>query len=480
MLPVRVFDLARLRVGRGTLGGPLAWEPYPWFSTVRALAATDDGGALIAGAAGLSRMAPGLERCTWRDDGEPLVDLAHGPAGTLGAGEDLCFWPRLGAPGRRCPPDQVGLYAAPCVVRWHPTQPRAAVTDELGQIVVVSLARGEPALERVVGDVPTIGGVAWDPSGRALAIAGARDQRTMAWLWTEEQGLRELPPLPVREDHGTNCAVAFAPRTGELYAFHGALLLVLDGGAWRTVLDIGDYFPSSGRALEFTASGRPIGSALEGAQIFDLDPAAVTWYRPAGLSIRASLGSPCCAVAGERLLFGTTEGLLVERDGGDRFCWGVPAPWAFRGAINLAPDASAVAIADGFDRVTVWHLTRAETPVKVRSWEAVDVEAWWHRSSAGLLIRRLGEWWRLDRGEDEQGCDDPARGVPDSEFLAPGPRSRERAGWTVTAEAPREVLGPEGECVPLTSLGLYKVHDAAFSPDGELVIVGEATLPERE
>lgn len=75
--------------------------------------------------------------------------------------------------------------------------------------------------------------------------------------------------------------------------------------------------------------------------------------------------------------------------------------------------------------VTLWHLARDTRPVRVRTWEAVEVEHAWHRSSSCLQISgssseyvAINDWCDLDVGEGEPGYPEyRARRIPDREFL---------------------------------------------------------------
>lgn len=486
--PVRIFDIERLAVGRGIAGEALSWSPYPWFSDVRALAALEDGGCLVAGRAGLSRLDAEMTRCTWRDDTEALVDLDRGPGGLLAAGDNLCFWPDFGADVRRGAPAELGLSAAPERVRWHPDGTRAAVADALGQIVLVTLHAGEARLERVLGDVPEVTGLAWDPTGRTLAIAGVFGDRAAVWRWTADGGLRRLPLEPSTAEGPSRAAVAFDPHGGRLHVFHGTEFVRIIDERTERIADLMDVFPSSGRWLDASSDAVLIGSASDGVHVVKGGlPTSAQWYT-SPVSIRVYMDSPCGARVGDRLWLGTDEGLLVARSldsAAAQFCFGVPLAEHVRGISTLAPDLSAIAFASGYDRVTLWHLARDSRPVRVRTWEAVDVEHAWHRSSSCLQISgssseyvEINDWCDLDVGEGEPGYPEyRARRSPDREFLA----RKSSTGWfrIRIAGDSIELKSRWGELVRLQGTGLTRVFDVGRMPSGELLIVGASTRPRR-
>ena len=479
MFEVRVHDIDRLRVARAQVGQPPAWSPFPWFSSVNAVAGLPDGTVAVGGAAGLTRLSADLRRCLGRDDSEALRDLQRGVLGLLGAGErHVCLWPNLDRPARRIEPAAVGLFGAPVRVRWHPDQRRAAIVDERGQIVVISVQRsGEVQPEAIVGDVPHVDGVTWHPSGRTLVIAGADDKGARLWSWSAEDGLAPIALPRVAKDA---CAVAFHPRTHAMHVVYGRQRLA-QGGWGEPLVPLGELstWPTDGRLLEFTGDSVLLGTAGDGLHIWDRG--AHTWYHP-GISLRIHCDDPCFCIAGDRLLLGTQEGLLVStalnnvarpsRDGAEMFSFGVPRLADIEGPVDLAPDASAVALASGTDRVTVWSLERPERPVTVRTWGLVGVRHEWLPSAARLQIlfgdKSLEEWTRLDRGEGDRGT---LHAPPDD---PPPPPEQPAHGWQLAALEPgRCVLrDPDGQLHPHDLPDLPQLLGAAWARSGDLVILG--------
>lgn len=482
MFEIRVHDIDRLRVARGQPGQALAWSPTPWFAGVHALAALADGAIAVAGPAGLTRLSADLRRCLGRDDVEPIHDLDHSDRGLLGAGaRHLCLWPDGAGPALRFDPTALGLHGPPRRVRWHPDRRRAAVADELGQIVVVVVHGHEVRPASIVGDVPHVDGLVWHPSGRTLVVGGRDDAGGRVWAWTVDDGLVPLA-VPADDERDTTCAVAFHPRTGALHVVRGRQRLA-QGGWGEPLIPLGEpaMWPTDGRFLEFTAADLLLGSAGTGVQIWD--HGVHTWYHPA-LSERIHLDAPCCCIGGERLLLGSAEGLVVATDlatavrpnhrgpnnrGREAFAWGVPPVDQVDGAIDLAPDGAALALASGTDRVTVWGLDRAERPVAVRTWDRAGVHHRWDPSGS-LEIRcgdeRVDVWARLDRGD---GDDDDAAPAA----LADAPADAPPHGWQLAELAPGCLVlrDPAGRLHP-QDMPPLQILGAAWARSGDLVIVG--------
>lgn len=483
MFEVRVHDIDRVRVARAGPGQPLTWAPFPWFSSVRAVAGLPDGTVAVAGAAGLTHLSADLRRCLGRDDGEPLVDLQRSVIGLLAAGEHhVCLWPAPDRPPVRLEPAALGLYGAPRRVRWHPDQRRAAVADDRGQVVVITAQRGgELKPEAIVGDVPLVDGLTWHPSGRILVIAGADDQGARLWSWTAEDGLAPIP-LPITAQ--VACAVAFHPRTRAMHIVLGRQRLA-QGGWGEPLVPLGEQsaWPTDGRLLEFTADeGVLLGTAGDGLHLWDRG--AHTWYHP-GISLRIHCDEPCFCVAGDRLLLGTSEGLLVstalatvarpKRDGDEVFSWGIPRLDAAEGPVDLAPDGSALALASGFDRVSVWSLERPERPVTVRTWERAGIRHEWDPVAPHLKIlfghKLLDEWTRLDRGEGDRGVLDQPTDLP------PAPPGDPAHGWQLAALDPERLVlrDPAGRLHPQDLPGLRQLLGVAWARNGDLVLVGASS-----
>lgn len=475
---VRVHDIDRLRVARGQPGEALAWSTMPWFSNVRAVAGLADGTVAVGGDAGLTRLSADLRRCLGRDDSEPLTDLQRGAPGLLGAGtQHVCLWPSPDKPALRWEPSAFGLYGPPRRVRWHPDQRRAAIVDERGQIVVVAVQRGEVRPEAIVGDFDHVDGVTWHPSGRTLVIAGADKSGARLWAWTPEDGTSDIA-LPTAR-LSVACAVAFHPRTRAMHVVLGRQRLA-QGGWGEPLVPLGEpsAWPTDGRLLEFTSEdGVLVGTAGDGLHVWDRG--AHTWYHP-GISLRIHCDDPCFAIAGDRLLLGTSEGLLVStaltsvgrpnRSGAEVFSWGVPRLATAEGAVDIAPDGSALALANGYDRITVWSLAREARPVTVRTWAHADVHHEWDPSGAALKIFRgveqVAEWSRLDRGEGDPGSTLP----PDD----PDPPGDPAHGWQL-AELAADALvlrDPQGGLHPQPLPGLRQLLGAAWARNGDLIIVG--------
>jgi len=472
---VRVHDIDRVRVARAQPGQPLVWAPFPWFASVRAVAGWPDGTVAVGGDAGLTRLSADLRRCLGRDDSEAIADLHRGAPGLLGAGErHLCLWPTPDKPPMRMDPAAIGLYGAPQRVRWHPDQRRAAVVDDRGQIVVVSVERGDIKPVAIVGDVMHVDSVAWHPSGRTLVISGADEDGTRLWAWSPGDGLTMIP-LPSAPGRAA-CAVAFHPRTHAMHVVCGHQRYA-QGGWGEPLVPLGEpsAWPTDGRLLEFTGDNSVLlGTAGDGLLIWDRG--THTWYHP-GISLRIHCDDPCFCLAGDRLLLGTREGLLVStalasvarpnRDGAEAFCWGVPQLGATEGPIDIAPDGSALALANGYDRVSVWSLDRPERPVTVRTWEHAGVRHEWDDTRLKILRggELLAEWTRLDRGDGDRGSAIPLDPPAD----APAPH-----GWQLAELTPERCVlrDPGGDLHPQHLPDLRQILGAAWARNGDLVIVG--------
>lgn len=484
MFAVRAYDIDRVRVARAGPGQPLVWSPYPWFSSVRAVAGLPDGTVAVAGAAGLTRLSADLRRCLGRDDGEPLVDLQRGVLGLLAAGEQhVVLWPTGDRPPVHVEPAALGLYGAPRRVRWHPDERRAAVVDDHGQIVVVAAQRsGEIKPEAIVGDVPHVDSVAWHPSGRILVISGSDEHGARLWSWSVEDGLAKIP-LPLSENVAS--AVAFHPRTHAMHVVLGRQRFA-QGGWSEPLVPLGEQstWPTDGRQLEFAADNNVLlGTAGDGLHLWDRG--AHTWYHPS-LSLRIHCDDPCFSVAGDRLLLGTREGLLVStalatvarqnHAGAEVFSWGVPRLADAAGPADLAPDGSALALASGHDRVSVWSLDRLDRPVTVRTWDHAAVRHAWDPHLARLQIfdghKLLDEWSRLDRGEGDRG----AHNTPTEPPEPPTPAAPDHA-WQLVALDPEGCVlrDPAGQLHPQTLPDLRQILGAAWARNGDLVIVGAST-----